>query len=167
MSNAQHPTPNAEGFLNHFEVRCSMLDVGRFAAAAFLIMTLHACGGGVPYGKVSFGNFESQGVVDRDYLQAQMTPLEPMFQACYSGALRRNHASEGIVRLTLTGGNGRLSATVVENGTRDEALGKCVTDAVASIPLVEKKEMPAWAFTADWSVNFAIARPKKRGVPGD
>jgi hypothetical protein len=126
------------------------------------VISVFACGGGVPYGKVSFGDFESEGVVDRDYLQAQMTPLEPMFQACYSGSLRRNHESEGTVRLILTGGNGRLVATAVENGTGDETLAKCVTDAVASIPLVEKKEMPAWAFTATWSVNFEIARPRRR-----
>ena len=131
-----------------------------------LVCVFSGCGGGVPYGRVSFGNFESQGVVDQDYLQAQMTPLEPMFQACYSGSLRRDHASEGTIRLGLTGGNGRLFATVVENSTRDEALGKCVTDAIASIPLVEKKDMPAWAFTANWSVNFEIARPQKRGGAG-
>jgi hypothetical protein len=127
------------------------------------VVLLFACGPSVPYGKLSFGEFEAEGVVDRDYLQAQMAPLEPMFQACYARSLRGNHASEGVVRLALQGGSGKLAAQVVENGTGDEALGTCVTDAIASIPLVERGGQGPWAFTADWSVAFEIARPVRRG----
>jgi hypothetical protein len=121
-----------------------------------------ACGPAVPYGKLSFGEFSAEGVVDQDYLEAQMAPLEPMFQACYAQSLRRNHQSEGVIRLALEGGSGKLQGKVVENATGDEGLGRCVTDAISTIPLVERGGKGPWAFTADWSVNFEIARPRKR-----
>jgi hypothetical protein len=123
---------------------------------------LLGCGPAVPYGKLSFGEFTFQGVVDPDYLEAQMAPLEPMFQACYAQSLRRNHKSEGVIRLALEGGSGKLQGTVVDNPTGDEGLGKCVTDAISTIPLVERGGKGPWAFTADWSVKFQIARLKKR-----
>jgi len=130
-----------------------------------LIALLFACGPGVPYGKLSFGDFTTEGVVDRDYLEAQMAPLEPMLQACYAQSLRQNHKAEGTIRLALQGGGGKLAAKVAENKTGDPGLGTCVTEAIASIPLVERGDTGPWAFTASWSVEFEIVKmPRKEAT---
>ena len=131
----------------------------------FCILTLLLildCAPAVPYGKLSFGEFSTEGVVDRDYLEAEMAPLEPMFQACYAQSLRRNHKSEGVIRLALEGGSGKLLGKVVENATGDPGLGTCLTEAIGTIELVERGGKGPWAFTADWSVRFQIARLKRR-----
>src|SRR5215813_5042429 len=87
--------------------------VSRSAFIIFFLSNLWlACGPAVPYGKLSFGEFTFEGVVDQDYLEAQMAPLEPMFQACYAQSLRRNHQSEGVLQLALEGGSGKLQAKV-------------------------------------------------------
>jgi len=117
---------------------------------------------GVPVGKVAFGALTTHGQVDQDYLEAQMAPLEPRFQACYAQALRRNHAVEGLIRLSLRGGGGKLIPSVTENPSGDDGLAKCVTAAIAELPVVPREGMPAWAFTAEWTVEFAIARMPKR-----
>src|SRR2546422_8510678 len=128
-----------------------------------LLWLLSSCGPGVPFGKVQFGAIETRGVVDEDYLKAQLVPLEPRFEACYAQALRRNHSSEGVVRLSLTGGRGRLVPKVVDNSTKDEGLTGCVTQAIAGLPIVERGGAGPWDFSADWSVEFAIARLKTSG----
>ena len=136
----------------------------RYWTFCILTLLLVACGPGVPYGRLSFGEFTTEGVVDRDYLEAQMAPLEPMFQACYAQSLRKNHTSEGTIRLALQGGSGKLAAKVVENDTGDAGLGTCVTEAIATIPLVERGNMGPWAFLADWSVRFEIVKKRPKVV---
>jgi hypothetical protein len=135
-----------------------------YSTFCILHLLFFACGPGVPYGRLSFGEFTTEGVVDRDYLEAQMAPLEPLFQACYAQSLRRNHQSEGRIRLAVQGGGGKLAAKVTENGTGDADLGTCVTGAIATIPLVEREGVGPWAFTADWTVHFEIIRKRPKAV---
>ena len=113
-------------------------------------------------GKVLFGELQTHGVVDLDYLQAQMLRLGPRFQACYAQSLRRNHSSEGVVRLSLRGGGGKLIPSVTENTTGEEGLARCVSDAIAGLSLVQREGTAPWAFTAEWSVEFEIARRARR-----
>ena len=122
------------------------------------IVGLASCEG-VPFGKVGFGELQTHGTVDVDYLEAQMAPLEPRFQACYAQALRHNHATEGTIRLSMLGGQGKLVPSVTEDDTKDAALPRCVTGAIAGLSLVQREGTPPWSFTADWSVKFEILRP--------
>jgi len=127
------------------------------------ISLLPACGPGVPFGKVAFGAIQAEGVVDLDYLKAELLTLEPELEACYARGLRRNHGSEGTVFLSMQGGTGHLSPTVVRNTTGDAQLADCVTERIARVALVERGDGP-WRFTADWSVEFHIARRKPSNV---
>ncbi|MBI4503721.1 MAG: hypothetical protein HY700_21490 [Gemmatimonadetes bacterium] len=127
-----------------------------------LVLLVFASCEGVPVGKVLFGELQTHGEVDQGYLEAQMVPLEPRFQACYAQSLRRNHSSEGVVRLSLRGGGGKLIPSVVENSTGDEGLARCVSDAIAGLSLVQREGTAPWAFTAEWSVEFESVRRARR-----
>jgi hypothetical protein len=111
---------------------------------------------------VSFGELQTHGTVDVDYLEAQMAPLEPRFQACYAQALRHNHSTEGTVRLSMRGGQGKLIPSVIEDDTKDVGLPRCVSDAIAGLSLVQREGTPPWAFTAEWSVKFKILKPTSK-----
>ncbi len=116
----------------------------------------------MPLGNLSFGEFRAEGVVDPDYLEPQLAPLDPIFQACYMRALMRDHATEGQIVLKLTGGESKIFATVVENATGDTELGTCVTEGVATIKVIERGALGPWVYTADWSVTFEIVQPRSR-----
>jgi hypothetical protein len=134
--------------------------------SAIILVAVLACEG-VPIGKIAFGELQAHGSVDVDYLEAQMAPVEPRFQACYAQSLRRNHSTHGVIRLSLRGGGGKLIPSVVENTAKDERLGQCVANAIASLTLVEREGTPPWAFTAEWSVTFEIVKlpHRKREIP--
>jgi hypothetical protein len=125
--------------------------------AGAAILSLVSCEG-VPFGKVGFGELETHGTVDVDYLEAQMAPLEPRFQACYAQALRHDHSTKGTIRLSMRGGQGKLIPSVMEDDTKDASLSRCITDAIAGLSLVQREGTPPWAFTADWSVKFEILK---------
>ena len=131
------------------------------AGVAAAILGLASCEG-VPFGKVGFGELTTHGMVDVDYLEAQMAPLEPRFQACYAQALRHNHATEGTIRLSLRGGQSKLIPSVMEDDTKDPGLPRCVTDAIAGLSLVQREGTPPRAFTAEWSVRFEILKPTSK-----
>ena len=50
-----------------------------WTATAVLISV--ACGGGIPFGMVQFGQLNVEGSVDAHYLERQLAPLDPIFEA--------------------------------------------------------------------------------------
>jgi hypothetical protein len=102
------------------------------------------------------------GTVNPDYAMAQMRPLGPMFEGCYARALARNRTAEGTIGLALSGGQGRMKASVVSNTTGDSTLTACLARAIASLTIVEPDTGPRWNYAGTWDVDFRIARRRRR-----
>lgn len=117
-----------------------------------------ACGGGAPFGTVQLGQLNVEGSVDSDYLERQLVPLDPRFEACYVRALRKNRDTEGVLRVKLHGVGGTLTPEMTENSTGSEDLAECVTENIAALSIVQPAGTEPWDFTGEWSVTFAIAR---------
>jgi len=130
------------------------MDRRTFAWIATLILT--ACGGARQFGTVEFGPLVIDGVVDRDYLMAQLQQLDPRFEACYVRALRGNRSTEGRLELTMHGGGGRLIPKVTANHTGSPDLEECVTTNIASLTIVEPDGAEPWDFDATWQVDFTL-----------
>jgi hypothetical protein len=131
----------------------------RYIITATAILLLQAaCGGGRQYGTAEFGPLVLEGEVDPEYLLLQLNQLDPTFEACYVRALRGNRATEGVIRIRLAGGQGRLDPEILANETGSEELEECVENAIAQLTIVEPPRSDPWDFTGEWSVEFAIIR---------
>ncbi len=135
-----------------------------WTATAALISV--ACGGGTPFGTVQFGQLTVEGSVDSDYLERQLAPLDPRFEACYVRALRKNRDTEGTLRVKLHGVGGTLTPEITENSTGSEDLAQCVTENISALSIVQRPGAELWDFTGEWSVTFQIARrdSTRRGI---
>src|SRR5262245_10799422 len=132
----------------------------RWALSAAVLGLALACGEGAPFGMVQMGSLNLEGDVDGDYLARQLQQLEPRFQACYARTLRTDRKAEGAIRWRIKGGAGELHPEVTANETANDSLASCATSSIASLRVVEPAGAKPWDFTIEWSVNFAIARPK-------
>lgn len=128
-----------------------------FWTATVMLVSV-ACGGGIPFGMVQFGQLDVEGSVDSDYLERQLAPLDPRFEACYVRALRKNRDTEGVLSIKLHGVGGTLTLEITENSTGSDDLAECVTENISALSIVQPPGAEPWDFTGEWSVTFAIAR---------
>lgn len=126
-------------------------------AYAFLLLSASGCGGGASFGTVEFGELVYSGTVDGDYLVRQLLQLDPPFEACYVRVKRRARTTEGVVELSLRGGNGRLAGEIKSNSTGSTELGDCVLGAISGLTIIEPEDSTPWDYTAEWSVSFELA----------
>ena len=130
----------------------------RLVGGVVLVLALPACGGGAPIGTVDLGDLVVSGEVDGDYLYRQLYQLDPPFQACYVRAKRKDRSTEGVIQLTLQGGNNSLAGEITSNTTGSVELGECVLAAIAGLRIIEPEDSAPWDFTADWSATFELIR---------
>jgi len=135
-------------FLSKFQIS-TLLSVAFALAGA-------GCGGGSPIGTVELGELVYSGTVDGDYLSRQLIQLDPPFQACFVRAKRQDRTTEGVIQLSLTGGDGRLAGEIQSNSTGSTELGECVLGAIAGLTIIEPAETGPWDYTAEWSVTFEL-----------
>jgi hypothetical protein len=105
---------------------------------------------------IELGELVYYGTVDGDYLSRQLGQLDPPFEACYVRVKRRARTTEGVIELSLTGGNGRLVGEIESNSTGSTELGECVLGAIAGLTIIEPAETGPWDYTAEWSVTFEL-----------